>query len=212
MSSREHVKSQAPAGSTPLGAAARRIRRLSVAAAVAGAAAVACLAGTVPAHAAEGAGAVAGAAAPNAVAATTVVTEGQVKEAAPGGTLLYPSVTSCLTVTVHLRSGGAVGAHASLFQVPGELRSDQILDRIKALTGAHEVASVEVRGAVGAWHPAYFTKAIESYGEGEEVPVPTGRDFAGLTAAVARGLGVPTAAVTVTDVPDGDQVVEVRRH
>ncbi|MFD0413501.1 hypothetical protein [Streptomyces sp. NPDC127108] len=218
MSPREHVKSQAYAGSAPLGAAAvGRTRRLSAAAVVAGAAVVACLAGAVPAHAVEGAGPAAhGAAAPaaahNAVAATTVVTEGQVKEAAPGGTLLYPSVTSCLTVTVQLRSGGAVGAHASLFQVPGELRSDQILDRAKSLVGGREVASVEVRGAVGAWHPAYFTKAIESHGEGEEVPVPAGRDFAGLAAAAARGLGVPTDAVTVTDVPDGDQVVEVRRY
>ncbi|MFD9887032.1 hypothetical protein ACFWZT_36850 [Streptomyces alboflavus] len=219
MSSHEHVKSQPPAGSADVGTAAvGRARRLSAAAVVAGAVVVVCLAGTVPAHAAEGAGAVGhrAAAAPSTVrgvaAATTVVTEGQVKEAAPGGTLLYPSVTSCLTVTVHLRSGGAVGAHASLFQVPGELRSDRILDRVKALVGTREVASVEVRGAVGAWHPAYFTKAIESYGEGEEVPVPTGRDFAGLTAAVARGLGVPADAVTVTDVPDGDQVVEVRQH
>lgn len=217
MSPREHVKSRPYAGSAPLGAAARRTRRRSAAAVVAGAAVVACLAGTAPAHAAEGAGPVArGAAATatahNPAAATTVVTEGQVKEAAPGGTLLYPSVTSCLTVTVHLRSGGAVGAHASLFQVPGELRSDQILDQVKALVGTREVAAVDVRGAVGAWHPTYFTKAIESYGEGEEVPVPTGQDFAGLTAAVARGLGVPTDAVTVTDVPDGDQVVEVRRY
>ncbi|MBJ3809862.1 hypothetical protein JGB26_22535 [Streptomyces flavofungini] len=190
---------------------------MSASAVVAGAAVVVCLAGTASAHAAEGAGPVARGGAATATvhspaAATTVVTEGQVKEAAPGGTLLYPSVTSCLTVTVHLRSGGAVGAHASLFQVPGELRSDQVLERVKALVGTREVASVDVRGAVGAWHPTYFTKAIESYGEGEEVPVPQGQDFAGLTAAVARGLGVPTDAVTVTDVPDGDQVVEVRRY
>ncbi|WJV50807.1 hypothetical protein [Streptomyces flavofungini] len=216
MSPREQVKPQTYAGSTPLGAAAvRRARRPSAAAAVAGAAFVVCLSGTVPGHAAEGAGPVARPAAAPAkadTAATTVVTEGQVKEAAPGGTLLYPSVTSCLTVTVQLRSGGAVGAHASLFHVPGELRSDRILDRVRSLVAGREVASVEVRGAVGAWHPTYFTKAIESYGEGEEVPVPAGRDFAGLAAAIARGLGVPTDAVTVTDVPDGDQVAEVRRY
>ncbi|EPH41139.1 hypothetical protein STRAU_5791 [Streptomyces aurantiacus JA 4570] len=179
----------------------------------AGVALMACLAVPVTAHAAEGAGP-ATAALPTAsqgpAATETVVTEGQVKEAGPGGVIRYPSVTSCLTVTVHLRSGGgAVGAHASLFQVPGELRSDQILGRIKSLVGRRSVTSVDVRGAVGAWHPSYFTKAIESYGEGEQVPVPEGRDFAGLTSAVAQGLGVPGNTVTVKDVPDGDQVVEV---
>ncbi|MFE2147604.1 hypothetical protein ACFXA3_38760, partial [Streptomyces sp. NPDC059456] len=49
------------------------------------------------------------------------IAEGQVKEVAPGGVITYPSVTSCLTVTVRLQDGGLVGAHASLFQVPGEL-------------------------------------------------------------------------------------------
>lgn len=139
----------------------------------------------------------------------TVVTEGQVKEAGPGGVIRYPSVTSCLTVTVHLRAGGAVGAHASLFQVPGELRSDQILGRVRSLVAARAVTDVEVRGAVGAWHPSYFIRAIESYGEGEEVPVPEGADFAGLNTTVAKGLRVPGHTVTVKDVPDGDQVVEV---
>ncbi|MEV0443824.1 hypothetical protein AB0I84_38775 [Streptomyces spectabilis] len=178
---------------------------------VAGLAVAASLVVGAPAHAADGGGArgAAPAASTLSAPARTVITEGQVKEVGPGGTLLYPSVTSCLTLTVQLRSGGAVGAHASLFQVPGELRSDRILDRIKSVTGGRAVASVDVRGAVGAWHPSYFTKAIESYGEGEEVPVPTGQDAAGIAGVVARGLGVPTGLVTVTDVPDGDQTVEV---
>ncbi|MFD5700907.1 hypothetical protein [Streptomyces lasiicapitis] len=177
----------------------------------AGAALVACLAAPATASAAPAAERVAPSVRQQLPVAETVVTEGQVKEAAPGGVIRYPSVTSCLTVTVHLRSGGAVAAHASLFQVPGELRSDQILGRIKSLVGDRTVTAVDVKGAVGAWHPGYFTKAIESYGEGEQVPVPEGQDFAGLTSAVAGGLGVPTASVTVRDVPDGDQVVEVPR-
>lgn len=135
------------------------------------------------------------------------VTEGQVKEVAPGGVLTYPSVTSCLTVTVRLKDGGLVGAHASLFQVPGELRSDAILSALDTLVGHRPVAAVQVRGAVGAWHPSYFTKAIESYGEGEQVPVPSGQDVDGLGREVSRGLGVPRSSVTVEDVPDGDQVV-----
>lgn len=132
------------------------------------------------------------------------ITEGQVREAAPGGSILYPSVTSCLTVTVRLRGGGLAGAHASLFQVPGEYRSDEILPALRRQIGKRQVTAVEVRGAVGAWHPGYLTKAIESYGEGEEVPFPTHPDPDGVAEAVARGLGQPRDRVTVEDVPDGD--------
>ncbi|MFD0548001.1 hypothetical protein ACFQ0X_01665 [Streptomyces rectiviolaceus] len=136
------------------------------------------------------------------------VAEGQVKEVAPGGVITYPSVTSCLTVTVRLRDGGLVGAHASLFQVPGELRSDEILAALKDLVGNRPVTAIEVKGAVGAWHPSYFVKAIEGYGEGEQVPIPTGQDFDGIARAVSLGLGLPHALVTVEDVPDGDQIVD----
>nr|WP_237526947.1 MULTISPECIES: hypothetical protein [unclassified Streptomyces] len=135
------------------------------------------------------------------------ITEGQVKEVAPGGVITYPSVTSCLTVTVRLREGGLVGAHASLFQVPGELRSDRILAALKDRVGDRPVAAVEVRGAVGAWHPSYFVKAIESYADGEQPPVPAGQDRDGIARVVSRGLDQPRGTVTVEDVPDGDQTV-----
>ncbi|MEU5127303.1 hypothetical protein [Streptomyces mobaraensis] len=135
------------------------------------------------------------------------ITEGQVREAAPGTPLLYPSVTSCLTVTVRLAGGGLVGAHASLFQVPGELRSDAILPALRDRVGHRSVRSVEVRGALGAWHPGYLTRAIEAYGPDEQVPVPSGPDAEGVARAVARGLGQPRARVTVADVPDGDLLV-----
>ncbi|MCC3768434.1 hypothetical protein K6I34_000309 [Streptomyces sp. UNOC14_S4] len=135
------------------------------------------------------------------------ITEGQVAEAAPGRPILYPSVTSCLTVTVRLRDGGKVGAHASLFQVPGEYRSDQILAAVKQRVGKRPVSRVEVKGAVGAWYPGYFTKAIESYAEGETVPYPTAPDPDGIAKAVAAGLGVPREKVTVEDLPDGDMTV-----
>ncbi|MBC2878724.1 MULTISPECIES: hypothetical protein [Streptomyces] len=135
------------------------------------------------------------------------ITEGQVREAAPGTPLLYPSVTSCLTVTVRLAGGGLVGAHASLFQVPGELRSDAILPALRARVGHRPVRSVEVKGALGAWHPGYLTKAIEAYGPDERVPVPSGPDAEGVARAVARALGQPRAVVAVADVPDGDLLV-----
>ncbi|MEV4434443.1 hypothetical protein [Streptomyces sp. NPDC049555] len=175
-------------------------------------AAVALLAGlTAPAAAAAPAPsyAHAAAAAPAGAKATEPVriTEGQVREAAPGQAILYPSVTSCLTVTVRLAGGGKAGAHASLFQVPGEYRSDAILPALRRAAGARRVASVEVKGAVGAWHPGYFTKAVEAYGPDEQVPYPTQPDPAGIAAAVARGLGVPQGKVSVEDLPDGDVTV-----
>ncbi|MBO0653867.1 hypothetical protein J1792_14080 [Streptomyces triculaminicus] len=147
-------------------------------------------------------------AAPAAPPGAVRVTEGQVAEAAPGLPILYPSVTSCLTITLRLCGGAKVGAHASLFQVPGELRSDRILAAARRVAGSRRITAVEVRGAVGAWHPGYFTKAIEAYGEGEAVPYPTHPDPDGLARAVASGLGLPARVkVTVQDLPDGDQTV-----
>ncbi|MFK0258915.1 hypothetical protein [Streptomyces sp. NPDC090445] len=134
------------------------------------------------------------------------VTEGQVKEVAPGGVITYPSVTSCLTVTVRLQDGGLVGAHASLFQVPGELRSDEILAALKHRVGHRPVTAIQVKGAVGAWHPSYFVKAIEAYGEDGQPPYPAHPDPEGLADAVSRGLELPRRLVTVEDVPDGDQI------
>ncbi|MEU2393385.1 hypothetical protein [Streptomyces sp. NPDC007369] len=134
------------------------------------------------------------------------VTEGQVKEVAPGGVITYPSVTSCLTVTVRLRDGGLVGAHASLFRVPGELRSDEILAALEDLVGDRPVTAIQVKGAVGAWHPSYFEKAIEAYGGDEQPPYPAHPDPEGLADAVAQGLELPRRLVTVEDVPDGDQI------
>ncbi|MGW1376177.1 hypothetical protein ACWD6P_18165 [Streptomyces sp. NPDC002446] len=161
--------------------------------------------GTLPGSATASAR-TAGPAAP--AAANIRISEGQVGEIGPGGTLTYPSVTSCLTVTVRLQDGGKVGAHASLFQVPGEYRSDRILAAVKQRIGARTVRAVEIRGAVGAWDPSYFTKAIESYGEGEQVPVPTKPDPDGLAKVVGEELGVPRGEVTVQDLPDGDQTVD----
>ncbi|MEU4212355.1 hypothetical protein AB0F13_20540 [Streptomyces sp. NPDC026206] len=140
--------------------------------------------------------------------ATVRITEGQVGETGPGGTIVYPSVTSCLTITLRMGDGGKVGAHASLFQVPGELRSDEILAAAARRAAGRRITAVEVRGAVGAWHPGYFTKAIESYTDGEPVPYPTRPDPGGLARAVATGLGLPQRVrVSVQDVPDGDQTV-----
>ncbi|MER7671425.1 hypothetical protein ABTY61_23580 [Kitasatospora sp. NPDC096128] len=135
-------------------------------------------------------------------ASRVVVTEGEVGQVGPKGVITYPSVTSCLVVTVYLRDGGKVGGHASLFQVPGKLRSDEILPAVKRAVGHRPVQAVDVSGAVGAWNPSYFEKAVEQYTEGSP-PEPTG-DAKGIGDVVAKLLGQQRAKVTVRDVPDGD--------
>ncbi|MFF3001935.1 hypothetical protein ACFVTF_03895 [Kitasatospora sp. NPDC057940] len=137
-------------------------------------------------------------------ATTLSITEGEVGEVGPHGTITYPSVTSCLVVTVYLRDGGKVGGHVSLFQVPGKYYSDEVLPAIKRAVGGRRVASVDVSGAVGAWNPSYLQKAIERYTDGS-VPEPTG-DAKAIGDAVAKILGGKRGQVTVQDVPDGDIV------
>ncbi|MFG3224022.1 hypothetical protein ACGF07_04455 [Kitasatospora sp. NPDC048194] len=130
------------------------------------------------------------------------ITEGEVGEVGPRGTITYPSVTSCLVVTVRLRDGAKVGGHASLFQVPGKYASDEILPAMRRVVGHRPVQSVDVSGAVGAWNPSYFHTAIERYTDGS-APAPTA-DAGGIGAAVAELLGLPAEKITVRDVPDGD--------
>ncbi|MER7844239.1 hypothetical protein ABTZ03_09880 [Kitasatospora sp. NPDC096077] len=139
---------------------------------------------------------------PDRAPAAVSITEGEVGEVRPRGTITYPSVTSCLVVTVYLRDGGKVGGHASLFQVPGKYTSDEILPAIRRAVGHRPVKAVDVSGAVGAWNPSYFDKAIEHYTDGTP-PEPTG-DAKGIGDTVARLLGQPRTKVTVQDVPDGD--------
>lgn len=133
--------------------------------------------------------------------ASASIGEGEVDEVGPGGTITYPSVTSCLVITVHLRDGGKVGGHASLFRVDGKLYSDEILPAVKRVVGKRRVEAVDVSGAVGSWNPSYLTKAIERYTDGA-VPEQT-HDRAGLGDVVAAVLDRQRNKVTVQDVPDG---------
>ncbi|WP_443041626.1 eCIS core domain-containing protein [Streptomyces sp. B21-083] len=128
------------------------------------------------------------------------IAEGEVDEVGPGGTITYPSVTSCLTITVYLRDGGKVGGHASLYQVPGGLYSDQILPAIKSRVGKRRVESVSVRGAVSSWNPKYLTKAIERY---SEAPPEQTNDPKGVGAVVANALDRQPKKVSVSEAPDG---------
>uniref|UniRef100_A0AAU2UY09 Uncharacterized protein n=1 Tax=Streptomyces sp. NBC_00003 TaxID=2903608 RepID=A0AAU2UY09_9ACTN len=127
------------------------------------------------------------------------IAEGEVDEVGPGGTITYPSVTSCLVITAYLRDGGKVGGHASLFRMDGKLYSDQILPAIKARIGKRRVESVEVSGAVSSWNPEYLTKAIER----SESPAPQLYDPVGIGDVVAAALNRQRNKVTVREVPDG---------
>ncbi|MEU8762952.1 hypothetical protein [Streptomyces sp. NPDC048659] len=133
-------------------------------------------------------------------AETQSVAEGEVKEVGSGGTIVYPSVTSCLTITVYLRDGGKVGGHASLFRVDGGMYSDEILKAIKDQVGGRRVERIDVSGAASAWHPAYLEKAMERPGPS---PEHTKRDFAGIRKVVARVLNRQEGKVTVTETQDG---------
>ncbi|MGW8329469.1 eCIS core domain-containing protein [Streptomyces sp. NPDC055897] len=127
------------------------------------------------------------------------IAEGQVDEVGPGGTITYPSVTSCLTITVLLRDGGKVGGHASLFRAEGGMYSDQILGAIKSRVGKRRVESVTVRGAVSSWNPQYLVKAIER----SDTPPPQTDDPAGVGDVVATALGRQRNKVSVHEAPDG---------
>ncbi|MEV5755856.1 hypothetical protein AB0L61_03685 [Streptomyces tendae] len=127
------------------------------------------------------------------------VAEGEVKSVGPGGTITYPSVTSCLTITVYLRDGGKVGGHASLYKTPGGMYSDQILPAIKAQVGQRRVKKIDVSGAVSSWNPAYLKTAIE---RSDSAPAQK-NDPDGIRAVVSSTLGRQAKKVSVQETRDG---------
>lgn len=127
------------------------------------------------------------------------VAEGEVKSVGPGGTITYPSVTSCLTITVYLRDGGKVGGHASLYKTPDGMYSDQILPAIKAQVGQRRVEKIDVSGAISSWNPAYLKTAIE---RSDSAPAQK-NDPGGIRAVVSSTLGRQAKKVSVQETPDG---------
>ncbi|MGV9506052.1 hypothetical protein ACWDQZ_10635 [Streptomyces tendae] len=135
-----------------------------------------------------------------AAAETKDVAEGEVKKSVgPGGTITYPSVTSCLTITVYLRHGGKVGGHACLFKASDGMYSDQILPATKTQVGESRVETIDVSGAVSSWNPAYLKTAIE-----KSDPVPEQKnDPDGIRAVVSSTLGRQAKKVSVQETRDG---------
>ncbi|MET9821666.1 MULTISPECIES: hypothetical protein [Streptomyces] len=140
-----------------------------------------------------------GGGAPAGTAQSQTVAEGEVKSVGPGGTITYPSVTSCLTITVYLRDGSKVGGHASLLQMSGGMYSDQILPAIRSQVGEGRVEKIDVSGAVSAWNPAYLRTAIE---KSDPVP-PQKNDPEGIRDVVSSILGRQKKKVSVRETPDG---------
>ncbi|SDT47878.1 hypothetical protein SAMN05428941_3038 [Streptomyces sp. 2114.2] len=127
------------------------------------------------------------------------IAEGEVKSVGPGGTITYPSVTSCLAITVYLRDGGKVGGHASLFKASGGMYSDQILPAIKAQVGKSRVERIDVSGAISSWNPAYLKTAIENSN-----PAPEQKnDPDGIRNVVSGILGRQAKKISVQETPDG---------
>jgi uncharacterized protein DUF4157 len=140
------------------------------------------------------------AAATSSAATAVSIAEGEVSEVGPGGTITYPSVTSCLVITAYLRDGSKVGAHASLYRMGTGLYSDQILPELKRRIGSKRgVERIDVSGAVSSWNPEYLKKAIER----SDKPAQQKNDPTGIGDVVAKGLGRQRKKVTVREVPDG---------
>jgi len=123
--------------------------------------------------------------------------------------MLYPSVTSCLTITCLLEDAERthLGGHASLQQKEGKLPSTKILPEMVALKPADKaVVAIRLAGALSAWNSSYLTSqvAIETDGTRNQ---PTGD--ADCKGAVAAAFGVSTDIVTTRDTPDGDVTVEL---
>lgn len=86
------------------------------------------------------------------------VLEGEVDTAQPDVDLKYPSVTSCMTVTVVFDNGLMLGGHAVRVPTENQLSPVQILEelnnRIQATQGASPV-KLWVLGDLGGWTPQF---------------------------------------------------------
>ncbi|WP_020673173.1 hypothetical protein [Amycolatopsis nigrescens] len=93
---------------------------------------------------------------------TASIAEGQLAEVGPGGTITYPEVDSCMTVTVHLRTGGMVGAHLSIFRMEGRHASNELVPLLKAAVGKRRVAAVEIVGDFWSWNSRWLTTTLDT--------------------------------------------------
>ena len=86
------------------------------------------------------------------------VLEGEVDTAQPGVDLKYPSVTSCMTVTVVFDNGLMLGGHAVRVPTENQRSPAQILEelnhRIQAMREASP-AKLWVLGDLGGWTPQF---------------------------------------------------------
>ena len=78
--------------------------------------------------------------------------EGYVVRAQSNDNIVYPEVSSCLTLTCVLKNGGMIGAHASHYK-KGTYTYDQILGAVKKELGSDKVsvAKVWVLGDLHSW-------------------------------------------------------------
>ena len=79
-------------------------------------------------------------------------TEGEVVKAKSNDSIVYPSVTSCLTLTCVLGNGGMVGAHASHHK-RGTYGYDEILGAVRDKLGSDRVnvKKVWILGDLSSW-------------------------------------------------------------
>lgn len=75
------------------------------------------------------------------------IREDEVKTATALDTILYPSLSSCMSITCVLNDGSKVGAHAYQFGDSGTT----LTNRMIALIGTTTVTSVKAKGHGGCW-------------------------------------------------------------
>ncbi|MCI4235889.1 hypothetical protein F6X50_11185 [Dickeya dianthicola] len=78
---------------------------------------------------------------------TVEIQENEVRAAAAGEGIRYPSLSSCMSITCILNNGSKVGAHAYQFGDSGIT----LINRMKALIGNTPVAAVKAKGHGGCW-------------------------------------------------------------
>ncbi|WP_052303362.1 hypothetical protein [Dickeya dadantii] len=75
------------------------------------------------------------------------IQENEVRAAAAGEGIHYPSLSSCMSITCILNNGSKVGAHAYQFGDSGIT----LINRMKALIGNNIVVAVKAKGHGGCW-------------------------------------------------------------
>ncbi|MEU3352426.1 hypothetical protein [Streptomyces sp. NPDC037389] len=130
------------------------------------------------------------------------IQEGEVKKIMEGQTgqgvaIVYPSITSCLTVTCHLRNNILIGAHmGAMIKTNEELKeysSSRILGEMRKMFSPDAVFLVDIIGVLDSWGPDFLGTDGWVLFERNEWPVSGPTEMAH---AIKKRLGLPAGVET----------------